>query len=183
MTIYQTTTKPYLKKNGAGSSKPYGNGKFYYVAGKVKDENAIRKAAVFLYQTAKNYSYTNAILTFSESNCEIENCRIAELVSDAFFMKDYKYDFFKKDESVKLEEVTINLEISETQAQAIIDKNTVITKGVNLVRDMVNALGKKFRTWNAPFPPPWKSVISPCDRHCLHGKPPGIFSANDNRFR
>ena len=131
--------KAVLEKNGAGASRPYANGKFYYVAGKVKDENAIRKAAAFLYQTAKSYSYTNAILTFSESDCEIENSRIAELVSDAFFMKDYKYDLFKKDESVKLEEVSINLEISDTQAQAILDKNIVIAKGVNLVRDMVNA--------------------------------------------
>lgn len=131
--------KTILEKAGAGGSRPLKNGELGYVAGKAGDENAIRKAAAFLYKTAKNYSYNVVNINFSASNSNIKNNRLAEIFSDALFMSDYKYDLFKKDESIALEEVVIHLDISDKDAENILQKNAVITKGVNLVRDMVNA--------------------------------------------
>ena len=111
----------------------------WYVAGKKEDENAIRKTCAFFYKTSKQYSYANAVLDFGTNESGIENLRLAQIVSDSLFMSDYKYDVFKKDDSVKLENVTICLDIPANQAAAIVEKNAVIAKGVNLVRDMVNA--------------------------------------------
>lgn len=113
---------------------------FWYVAGNKNDETAVRKAVAFFYKTAKKHFCENAVLDFSQSDSGIEDCRIAEIVSDAVFMSDYKYDFFKQDKSVQLENIAVKLKnFSDKDAESIINKNSVIAKGVNLVRDMVNA--------------------------------------------
>ncbi len=120
----------------ASQSEP----QFWYVAGEKNDETAVRKAAAFFYRTAKKQFCENAVLDFTKSDSGIEDCRIAEIVSDAIFMSDYKYDFFKQDKSVQLENIAIKLSnFSDKDAESIIKKNSVIAKGVNLVRDMVNA--------------------------------------------
>lgn len=132
-----------LRKKGKGTSI-YKAGQsvaqFWYVAGKKNDKNAIRKAAAFFYKTAKKHFKESAVLDFSQSDCGLDDSRIAEIVSDAIFMSDYKYSFFKQDKSTRLESVAIKLNnFSDKDGKSIINKNSIIAKGVNLVRDMVNA--------------------------------------------
>ena len=67
-----------LEKAGAGGSRPLKNGELGYVAGKTGDENAIRKAAAFLYKTAKNYSYNVVNINFSASNSNINKLVAAD---------------------------------------------------------------------------------------------------------
>ncbi|MCH5149543.1 MAG: leucyl aminopeptidase family protein [Spirochaetales bacterium] len=135
--------KKLLQEEGKGTSvykTAQTEPQFWYVAGKKNDETAIRKAVAFFYKTAKKHFYENAVLDFSQSDSGIKDCRIAEIVCDAIFTLDYKYVLFKQDKSVQLKNAVIKLnDFSDKDAESIIDKNSVIAKGINLVRDMVNA--------------------------------------------